>query len=150
MGHLPATQKLAQEFRAHRLASGFGEDVLQFYNLANHAWTFLSKEYEYFTSEPPGLPIIAEDTNMADRVYIPPDDASPLDVTPGDMQDMQSITSQLVYHTSDSSTVPNKRKRQHTRYTVKPPGRPKHPNRRFPCPFCVPQYFNRTGLVDHL
>lgn len=53
------------------------------------------------------------------------------------------------YAAPSDSSVSNK-KWNHRRYTAKPPGCPKHPNWCFPCPFCIPQHFNRTGLVDHL
>ena len=53
--NLRHTQRLAAEFRQHRLTTSTGEDVLQFYATLWHAWTVLSKKWvpgENFVSEP--------------------------------------------------------------------------------------------------
>jgi hypothetical protein len=158
--HLDQIEQLIVEFREQRLASGHGEDVLQFYTMLWYAWLSLRQLRE---KVPAGKPLgavldssIDEDISMAE---------------PGDGLGSSNSSSNLVHGSSSAAPVDSRFPAAHNQHNgaaaatskrvwqkqknkankrAKVTGaRPYNPVTEFPCPFCS-RILGRSGLIDHV
>jgi len=158
--HLDQIEQLVAEFREQRLASGHGEDVLQFYTMLWYAWLSLRQLREIVPAgEPLGVVLdssINEDISMAE---------------PGGGLGSSNSSSNLVHGSSSAVSVDNRfpaahnqpnstaavtlkkdRRRQKNRANKRAKvtgARPHKPVAEFLCP-CCSRILGRSGLIGHV
>lgn len=152
---LARTLTVAKEFRAYRLATGYGEDVLQVFNILWHAWRSLGQQAANKTnsampgnksmqSMPTSMRVHTSEVNMRTSVQVDGQNGGP-----------SSTSSDLGVESLGSRTKRNrahraKRLEKQVSYTGKVElGQASVENTSFPCLFCRKKS-SRNGILQHM
>jgi len=153
------TRQLIPEFRLHRLATGWGDDVLQFYATLWYAWKSLFRMRPSLAFAPPnpdpsGISIGGQAASIS----------SPFNLTAVNDIPLSSVTAPSIplsavlhcEHTQasnlSSATPPRRQSRKEKNLARRAHAvaqRPSKPWHIYTCPICL-RKLNRNGFIDHL
>jgi hypothetical protein len=148
--HLAETQRISNELRLQRLASGAGDDVLQFHTTLWHAWKSLTQN-RIFQDASDAFSIAPQ---MENRTLHNASDAFSIapqmeNRTFHNASDTFSISPQMESTRAMKQTFRRREKNQAVKKLRAVTERLYRPGYDFRCLLC-PRMFHRAGLIDHL